>query len=687
MFAEEPILPCKGNYTSQSMRIIQSFILLIVVLFVYSCRSRQQETGMIHLSAKDSVYRASLISRFHEIRSSIHPDSAVLLLQQIKRVEDQYDTTISKVKYFHLMAFHYAFDDRQPDSVRLYADRQWNLLQSGQLTSGNLKAWAYHTRSIYYMDKEQYDSAINSNIQALSLLHPPIDSTLLLNIYQHLSTFYSIQRNYEKATFYCQEDVRNALRLRNSAMHIDILLTAFANAFPSTNDSLKALGGHYLLEAKAIADSLNLATYDPSALYNNLAYYYAEVPNRDSCLYYSHKAITYKKTHPQSDNQPQLSFSYILNDQIKHKDYRAAWNTFNEMQADTNTYTQENFRAYYLDKYQLEKVLGTPEKALQALEQYSRLRDDISKDENDRQLLNYETRMKELANENFIRAKEYEAKNQRYYIIFLAAITILTFATSIYIYFHKKKKRLLEQRYWQQVQREQEYAYQNQLLEERNRISREMHDDLGSTLTSTLMAVEMVEQFPEQKEHLHLIRSSASSLHQQVNEIIWNLNVQNDNVRSLNNYMIHFAKDFLQQAQIRLECKTDVEAEDKIIPAFQRRVIYLSFKELIHNIVKHARATEVKLYIRSAGHHYHLSVCDNGIGLAQSQQGEASPFKGGGYGLGNISRNISKLYGEVNWKPYTETGGTEVSIDIDIITETNDKNTHRRRSDRTPTVS
>ncbi|MCY1535210.1 hypothetical protein D9M68_706040 [compost metagenome] len=72
----------------------------------------------------------------------------------------------------------------------------------------------------------------------------------------------------------------------------------------------------------------------------------------------------------------------------------------------------------------------------------------------------------------------------------------------------------------------------------------------------------------------------------------------------------------------------------------------------------------MELYIRSLGNHYHLSVSDNGIGLGQSKEAETFSFKGGGYGLQNISSNISKLYGKVNWTSCTDTGGTKVTIDI-----------------------
>jgi signal transduction histidine kinase len=182
------------------------------------------------------------------------------------------------------------------------------------------------------------------------------------------------------------------------------------------------------------------------------------------------------------------------------------------------------------------------------------------------------------------------------------------------------------------------------------------------------MAVEMIEMFPEEKEHLNMVRNTATNLHQQVNEIIWNLNTSNDNICSLNNYLISFARKFLAQANINLKSEELLDDEHKAIPSFQRRMIYLSFKELINNIVKHAHATEVKVSIETLGDRYQISIEDNGVGIdTPPADPEAAPYGSSGYGLGNISRNISRLFGTVRWQRANASGGTRVDIDMNIL--------------------
>ncbi|MNS63164.1 Nitrate/nitrite sensor protein NarX [compost metagenome] len=340
-----------------------------------------------------------------------------------------------------------------------------------------------------------------------------------------------------------------------------------------------------------------------------------------------------------------------------------------QQNTDTARYTRDDKSNYYESAYILELKAGSFEGALKALQQLKVVGDEISKYRNSDQLLKYEAQMKRLANQNFIKEKEYEAKKQRYYILFATIIAILALGFSIYIYYHWKKKRLLEKMYWQQQQQQQIVEHKNKLLEERNRIAREMHDDLGTTLTATFMAVEMVELFPEKKEHLQMIRNTTNTLYQQVGEVIWNLNVQNDDIGNLCSYMLRFTRDFLSTAGIKLNWNTQISNTSKFIPSFQRRMIYLSFKELINNIVKHAQATLVTVNIVQNDDLYELIVEDNGIGIQSGTDQEDVKYGSSGYGMANINLNISRISGTVNWQQISTAGGSRVKISVLIADE------------------
>jgi hypothetical protein len=262
------------------------------------------------------------------------------------------------------------------------------------------------------------------------------------------------------------EDIKHS---NNAPRTFDIMVNIFAMTYDSKDDSLKQVGKYYLFAAKRLADSVHLDNAQPALDYNLATYYFVE-HNTDSGLYYSYKVIDHLKGGVQMDKQLlPAAYGKIIRYFIDQKQYTAAMAAFRDMQqnTDTATYSKTEKNNYWKYAYRLESELGSPSTALYSLMQLKKIEDEINKYEKDDRLLRYEKQMKQLANDNFIKAREYEAKNQQYYVIFVTIIAIMTFAGIIYIFFYWKKKRLLEMMYWKQLHKRREFEHRNQLLEER----------------------------------------------------------------------------------------------------------------------------------------------------------------------------------------------------------------------------
>ncbi|WP_222167217.1 sensor histidine kinase [Edaphocola aurantiacus] len=644
------------------------FVALVLAALWISCTSDVTKPAIIRLSPADQAYRDSINAIYFDVSYS-NTDSARKLASLLRKMNDRYDPVISAVEYYNGLGFLYARIARNTDSARIYKDSLWYIIKHENVKAGNLIAEAFFCTGTYFHGREMYDSAIQNNLKALEYVKKSNDDFLERNIQSSLSELYAMREDYSKAAFYYEPKIRSALMFKMPVRDIIVLSNAYARTFNADNDSVRNIGQTCLMAAKHLYDSLQIESTIPQ-LFNNLGVYYFAINKPDSAFYYLYRCIDYSLKHSGETNMTELAYGKIVNYYLKKKEYAAALKIFEEMERNTDTarYSLNSKFLYYDLAYKIQLGMGNQAAMLGALQHYTEILKQVNSNVQNDRLLKYEEQMKQLANDNFIKAKEYEAKNQRYYVIFVTIIAIMTFAGSIYIFFYWKKKRLLEKMYWKQLDKRREFEHRNQLLEERTRISREMHDDLGTTLTSTLMAVEMIEMFPGQKEHLNMVRNTANNLHQQVNEIIWNLNTSNDNICSLNNYMISFARKFLAQANISLKSEERLDDEHKTIPSFQRRMIYLSFKELINNIVKHAHATEVKVYIETKGNNYHLNIEDNGVGMdTLPEDPEDIPYGSSGYGLGNISRNISRLFGTVRWRRANASGGTRVDIDMNIL--------------------
>jgi signal transduction histidine kinase len=176
---------------------------------------------------------------------------------------------------------------------------------------------------------------------------------------------------------------------------------------------------------------------------------------------------------------------------------------------------------------------------------------------------------------------------------------------------------------------------------ERTRIATDMHDDLGAGLSQIKFLSEAIGMKRQKhlpiEEEVSSIRSFSDEMIDKMGEIVWALNEKNDTLNDLLSYTRSYAVEYLEQNGI----KCHVEEPDNIpqlnVSGEFRRNIYLTVKESLHNIVKHAQATEVYIQIEIANWLI-IKISDNGIGLNNSAPGA--------YGNGLISmRNRMKELG------------------------------------------
>lgn len=160
------------------------------------------------------------------------------------------------------------------------------------------------------------------------------------------------------------------------------------------------------------------------------------------------------------------------------------------------------------------------------------------------------------------------------------------------------------------------------LEQERTRIARDLHDDLGAGLTEITMLSDIARLDCDRPEainaHLGRIFQSGSEMAQALDEIVWAVNPDNDTLEKLISFICEFAQGILEAAGIR--CRLDVPAA---VPKLSlnsktRHQVCMALKECLNNVVKHARAREVCVCIRQNGQMLDLTVSDDGEGFDPS---------------------------------------------------------------------
>lgn len=207
----------------------------------------------------------------------------------------------------------------------------------------------------------------------------------------------------------------------------------------------------------------------------------------------------------------------------------------------------------------------------------------------------------------------------------------------------------------QKLQRQLALLRQQEALEkERSRIARDLHDQLGANLTQVALLGEMVEadkELPTEVEsHAQQISRTARETSTALDEIVWAANPSNDTLEGLVNYACKYAQDYLALAGLRYRLDVPAQLPEANIAPDLRHNVFLAFKESINNVVKHAKASEVKIRLRLEANKFSIEIEDDGRGPGDV------PKKTGRNGLRNMRKRMEDVGGKFTMTPGAERG-------------------------------
>lgn len=202
---------------------------------------------------------------------------------------------------------------------------------------------------------------------------------------------------------------------------------------------------------------------------------------------------------------------------------------------------------------------------------------------------------------------------------------------------------------------------QEVLLAVRNNIARDLHDEIGSTLTSIKILSEVSER-NLQKDHaktssfLQKITEQSAAVQQGISDIVWAVKPENDKLENMVIRMREYVAQTLESKNVHTVLNIDEEVLDKTLDMNQRRDFFLVFKEAVNNIAKYAGATEVEVKLEKRNNDLQMQVIDNGHGFDVHKQTSSS-------GLKNMQSRALSLKGTLDI--YSEKGkGSAVTLRI-----------------------
>ena len=198
------------------------------------------------------------------------------------------------------------------------------------------------------------------------------------------------------------------------------------------------------------------------------------------------------------------------------------------------------------------------------------------------------------------------------------------------------------------------------LLEtERNRIASDMHDDIGADLTQiSIWSNILKEKIQNEGEIVKKVSGLSNEVLQKMDQIIWALNSINNHTTNLLSYLHSYASEYLESVDIDLDFKILENIPDLTISAFQRRNIFLTVKELLHNTVKHSGARNVKIHISLEGRRLIIEYADDGTGIQEQN-------KRTGLGMTTLFKRMHEINSSIVINEMKQSG-FHARLDIDI---------------------
>jgi signal transduction histidine kinase len=209
------------------------------------------------------------------------------------------------------------------------------------------------------------------------------------------------------------------------------------------------------------------------------------------------------------------------------------------------------------------------------------------------------------------------------------------------------------------IRKQQREFERQQLIEkERTRIATDMHDDLGAGLSRIRFLSQSILNKKIGDEtvsaELKKITSFSDEMSEKMGEIVWALNERNDTLADLVAYTRSYAMEYLANHNIECEANTPLHLPGTFITGEMRRDIFLSVKECLHNIVKHAGATKV-CFSMELKEMMKIVIHDNGKGIDWNDQRAFSN------GIQNIKKRMKEINGEL---VFLNERGTKVVLTI-----------------------
>ncbi|GAB3894927.1 hypothetical protein GCM10028803_10660 [Larkinella knui] len=484
-------------------------------------------------------------------------------------------------------------------------------------------------------------------------------------LYQNLGLIYETEKLYPQALTYFNRALKYDRLANSSPQDIALDYASMAAVYVKQNRLQPGLAAFQ--KARSMLDTTKDLHF-LTTLYGNIANLHKEQAHFDSSLSYYGNALRLNRRL----NNP-LQELHLLAGQAETynemKQYGRAKSLLDKAYALARQHQVglSEFRNIYREYANASLGLGDYKGAIPWYDKYMQTKDSLSTLEAKALLEDYEVKLRQAEAGQKLAEKQRridrleqdrQRQNFRFFVAALVGVVVISGLAFAYLYARQRQRAsanaLLAAERAQTLTVVQSELQGQQ--KERLRIAKEMHDDLGASLTAIGLLSEVVKtrMGTATTPEVEKISTISADMITTMNEIIWSLNTKNDSLNGLIAYTRAYASEFIDNTSLLLRTQVNESPQEITIRGADRRNVFLTVKEALHNVVKHAQATQVSLTIRPETGRLLIEVDDNGRGFVPNERTRLRN------GLVNMQNRMSESGGscEIASSP----GGTSVKI-------------------------
>lgn len=475
---------------------------------------------------------------------------------------------------------------------------------------------------VCYSELGEFENATKYLLEAIEIVENNKWEQKYFQVYDNLGGVFKEMNRYETALIYHQKAYDYAIKSNNPRARYTILVNV-AGAYRNLGNTKKSIELHFEAEQgiKEAKDYRALAL-----VYSNLASLYSLENEFDKVLFYSRKSI---EIYEELQNIDGLSLAhnnialFYLENRLLNKE------NANDVQQELEIAQQyalecksmsrqlQNYDAYF----QFYLVLGNYEKAMIYKLKADSVSDQLFTLENNKMVEELKTRYESEKKEKELFQQESKIRQKNYQLIISLGILIFIIIGAIENYrkFRYKRKKLQEE-----IQLKEELAevkIKSQVQEERLRISRDLHDNIGSQLTFIISSLDMA-QYVAQKEDVNVLRKKLNEIKEfsastiaEFRDTIWALNKENITLKDLELKLTSFiskAKSLVPNISFQLEF---LAKQELVLDSEKGIKVFRIMQESVNNAIKHSEADKINLSFIDLEEAIMIKIEDDGKGM------------------------------------------------------------------------